>query len=492
MAGANIGSRHFHAWIRSTLMNRPAPARDATLEDWLHYLETLHPKAIDLGLERVRTVAERLGISLDCVKIVVAGTNGKGSTCAMLDSILRTAGYRVGLYTSPHLLRFNERIRINGQEASDEAIIGQLQRVDAARGEISLTYFEMTTLAAFLLFQSEPLDAVVLEIGMGGRLDAVNIIDADCSILTSVDLDHMQWLGNTREAIGFEKAHVFRPGRPAICADPLPPQTVLDHAQEIGADLWRFGIDFNYSGDRQQWAYGGRGQRRAALGYPALRGANQLINASAALAALEALRDQLVVTQQDVREGLLNVNLPGRVQILPGLPHIILDVAHNPHAAAALGQSLDAMGHYPHTYAVVGMLHDKDIEHTLERMARRIDRWMCTSLGGPRGTTAQELSEAVHRVTGGELPVDAFVEHTSEISRSKKPGVRTAPRPAVAHRDVQVSTFDTPQQAFAEARKQATDNDRILVFGSFATVGPILEVLRQEGRDTAAYVGRGR
>ena len=460
-------------------MTRTAPAGDACLADWLHYLETLHPKAIDLGLDRVRAVAERLGISLDCVKIVVAGTNGKGSTCAMLDSILRTAGYRVGLYTSPHLLRFNERIRINGEEASDEAIIEQLQRVQAARGDISLTYFETTTLAAFLLFQS-------------ARLDAVNIIDADCSILTSVDLDHMQWLGNTREAIGFEKAHVFRPGRPAICADPLPPQTVLDHARDIGADLWRFAVDFNYSGDRQQWAYGGRGQRRAALGYPALRGANQLINASAALAALEALGDRLVVTQQDVREGLLNVNLPGRVQILPGLPHIILDVAHNPHAAAALGQSLDAMGHYPHTYAVVGMLHDKDIEHTLERMARRIDRWMCTSLGGPRGTSAQELAEVARRVSGGEVPADAFIEHTSEITRAKKPGVRTAPRPAVAHRDVQVSTFDTPQQAFAEARKQATDNDRILVFGSFATVGPVLEVLRQEGRDTAAYVGRGR
>ncbi|CAM5180760.1 Dihydrofolate synthase/folylpolyglutamate synthase OS=Castellaniella defragrans OX=75697 GN=HNR28_002378 PE=4 SV=1 [Castellaniella defragrans] len=473
-------------------MFQPAPASDATLADWLHYLETLHPKAIDLGLERVRAVAERLAISLDCVKIVVAGTNGKGSTCAMLDSILRTAGYRVGMYTSPHLLRFNERIRINGEEAGDQAIIEQLQRVEAARGEISLTYFEMTTLAAFLLFQAARLDAVVLEIGLGGRLDAVNIVDADCSILTSVDLDHMQWLGNTREAIGFEKAHVFRPGRPAICADPMPPQTVLDHAQKIGADLWRFGVDFNYSGDRQQWAYGGRSQRRAALGYPALRGANQLINASAALAALEALGNQLVVTQQEVREGLINVSLPGRVQILPGLPHIILDVAHNPHAAAALGQSLDAMGHYPHTYAVVGMLRDKDIEHTLERMARRIDRWMCTSLGGPRGTSAEEIAQVVRRVSGGEAPVDAFIEHTAELTRSRKPGVRSAPRPAVAHHEVQVSTFDTPQQAFAEARKQAGDNDRILVFGLFATVGPVLEVLHEEGRDVAAYVGRGR
>ncbi len=266
----------------------------------------------------------------------------------------------------------------------------------------------------------------------------------------------------------------------------MPPQTVIDYAQEIGADLWRFGTDFNYSGDRQQWAYGGRDQRRNALGYPALRGANQLINASAALAALETLRDRLVVTQQNVRNGLLHVSLPGRMQILPGLPATILDVGHNPHAASALGQNLDSMGHYPHTYAVVGMLHDKDIETTLSRLANRVDRWMCVTLGGPRGTSAQELADVVRRITGEETPVDPFIAQTAEVSRTSgdhKPGVRAKPRPAVASRDVQVSTFDSPEQAFAEARKLATDNDRILVFGSFATVGPVLQVLRLEGRD---------
>ncbi|MER1967220.1 bifunctional tetrahydrofolate synthase/dihydrofolate synthase [Castellaniella sp. GW247-6E4] len=463
------------------------PAQGAPLADWLAYLETLHPKAIDLGLDRIRVVAQQLSLSLDCIKITVAGTNGKGSTCAMLDSILLNAGYRVGTYTSPHLLRFNERIRINGEFATDERIVEQFERIEAARGETSLTYFEVTTLAALLLFQAERLDVAILEVGLGGRLDAVNIIDADCAILTSVDLDHMAYLGNTREAIGLEKAHVFRPGAPAICADPMPPETVLDYARQIGADLWRFGQDFNYSGDRQQWAYGGRSQRRSALGYPALRGANQLINASAALAALEALHPRLVVTQQDVRQGLLHVSLPARMQILPGLPATILDVAHNPHAVAALGQNLDSMGHYPHTYAVVGMLHDKDIEATLSRISRRIDRWMCVTLGGPRGTTAQELATIVRRLTQAEAPADPFIAGAVEVGRqaagARKPGVRAAPRPAVPAHDVTVTTFEDPVQAFADARKLATDNDRILVFGSFATVGPVLEALRLEGRD---------
>ncbi|MDY0308223.1 MAG: bifunctional tetrahydrofolate synthase/dihydrofolate synthase [Castellaniella sp.] len=467
-------------------MSLSAPAPGAALADWLAYLETLHPKAIDLGLDRIRAVAQRLALSLDCTKITVAGTNGKGSTCAMLESMLLAAGYKVGKYTSPHLLRFNERIRVNGEDASDEAIVAQFERIQSVLGQTTLTYFEMSTLAALLLFQASQLDVVVLEVGLGGRLDAVNLIDTDCAILTSVDLDHMQYLGDTREAIGLEKAHVFRAGKPAICADPVPPQSVIDHAAAIGADLWRVGVDFNYSGDRQQWAYGGRTQRRNALGYPALRGANQLLNASAALAALEALRDHLVVTQQDVRQGLLHVSLPGRMQILPGLPATILDVGHNPHAISALGQNLDSMGHYPHTYAVVGMLNDKDIEATLSRLAQRVDRWLCATLSGPRGTSAQELAAIVRRISGSRTPPDSFIAHSQEITRpttAHKPGVRPAPRPAIAARDVQVSTFDSPEQAFAEARRLAGDNDRILVFGSFATVGPVLDVLRREGRD---------
>ncbi|HEY0296370.1 MAG TPA: bifunctional tetrahydrofolate synthase/dihydrofolate synthase, partial [Bordetella sp.] len=332
-------------------MSVPRPDAATPLDGWLQYLEGLHAKAIDLGLERVSEVARRLDIRLDAVKFVVGGTNGKGSTCAMLESMLLAAGYKVGLYTSPHLIHFNERARLNGELVTDETLVEQFQAVEAARGEISLTYFEFTTLAVLRLFSRSRLDAVVLEVGLGGRLDAVNIVDADCSIVTSVDLDHMDYLGDTREAIGFEKAHIYRAGRPAICSDPVPPQSLLDYAAKIGADLWLFGHDFNYSGDRQQWAYGGRNQRRSALAYPALRGANQLLNASAAMAALESVRDRLSVPQQAVRQGLALATLPGRFQILPGQPLVVLDVAHNPHAAAVLAQNLDNMGFHPYTYA---------------------------------------------------------------------------------------------------------------------------------------------
>ena len=286
-----------------------------SLADWLARLERLHPKGIDLGLDRVRTVADRLDLALNAPTIVVGGTNGKGSTCAMLDSILRAAGYRTGLYTSPHLLDFNERARIDGVDATDEQLIDQFEAVEMVRGTTSLTYFEFTTLAILRLFAAARLDAVVLEIGLGGRLDAVNLIDADAAIVTSIDLDHIDYLGSTRESIGFEKAHIYRAGRPAICSDPRPPQSLLDHAARIGADLWRFGRDFNYQGDRQQWAYGGRQVRRSGLPYPALRGANQLLNASGALAALEALSGRLPVSQQAVRQGLLTVEIAGA---LPG------------------------------------------------------------------------------------------------------------------------------------------------------------------------------
>jgi len=298
------------------------PTPDATLADWLSYLERLHPTSIELGLRRVQQVAERLDLRLDCVRFVVAGTNGKGSTCTLLATILTAAGYRVGLYTSPHLLHFSERARINGEPIADNTLIEHFVAVERARGQTSLTYFEFTTLAILRCFDRAKLDAVVLEVGLGGRLDAVNIVDADCAIVTSVDIDHSDWLGSDREAIGLEKAHVYRTGRPAICADPLPPQTLLTYAQNIGADLWRFGVDFNYSGDRLQWSYDGRTLRRRALAYPALRGANQLLNASAALAAIEALRERLPVPQQAIRVGLAQASLPGRFQILPGQPTV--------------------------------------------------------------------------------------------------------------------------------------------------------------------------
>ncbi|HEY8606797.1 MAG TPA: bifunctional tetrahydrofolate synthase/dihydrofolate synthase [Noviherbaspirillum sp.] len=424
----------------------------ATLHDWLVLLETMHPKAIDLGLERVATVKDRLGIAFDCPVITVGGTNGKGSTCAMLESILLQAGYRVGLYTSPHLIDFNERARINGDAASDAALVEQFAAVEAARGDVSLTYFEFTTLAILRLFGQAGLDAVILEVGLGGRLDAVNVIDADVAIVTSVDIDHIEYLGDTREKIGFEKAGIYRPGRAAICGDPVPPQSLIAHANAIGADLWLFGKDFNYSGDKQQWNYGGRGQRRNSLGYPSLRGANQLLNASAALAALEALRSRLPVGAQEVRNGLVMVELPGRFQVLPGRPSVILDVAHNPHAAATLAQNLDNMGFHPYTWAVFGAMQDKDVAGVIAQLKDRVDHWCLTDLPLPRAASAESLRAALAAA-----------------------GV-TADATAGAERSVQV--FPTPQEAFAYARSRAGENDRIAVFGSFLTVAGVMEGMR--------------
>lgn len=467
-------------------MSRLVPSKTATLQEWLGYLETLHHTSIELGLDRIRAVAAKLGLTYPFVKITVGGTNGKGSTCAMLEAILLSSGYKVGLYTSPHLIDFNERIRVNGELASDEQIVQQFQQIEAGRGDISLTYFEYTTLAALMLFEAEKLDVAVLEVGLGGRLDAVNLVDTDCAIITSIDLDHTDYLGDTREKIGWEKAHIFRAGRPAICVDPIPPQTVLDYAAEIGADLWLFGKDFNYSGDRLQWAYGGRAQRRSGLAYPALRGANQLLNATAALAAIEALRPQLVVPQQAVRIGLAQVSLPGRLQILPGTPTIVLDVAHNPHAAAALGQNLDGMAYYPYTHAVVGMLNDKDVAGVISKLATRVDHWYCAGLEGARGMSGEALAAMVRDVVKSTTGKDTFESLSREASRSAnhvdtsaphKPGVRPGIVSSSASDNITVTSFDSPVQAFTQARSQASENDRILVFGSFSTVGPVLNEL---------------
>ncbi|HQR70003.1 MAG TPA: bifunctional tetrahydrofolate synthase/dihydrofolate synthase [Burkholderiaceae bacterium] len=415
------------------------------LADWLARLERLHPKGIDLGLERVRAVADRLDLAMNAPAIVVGGTNGKGSTCAMLEAILRAAGYRTGLYTSPHLLEFNERARVDGVPAPDAQLVEQFEAVEAARGTTSLTYFEFTTLAILRLFAAARLDAVVLEIGLGGRLDAVNLVDADAAVVTSVDVDHVDYLGPTREAIGFEKAHIYRDGRPAICSDPRPPQSLLDHAQRIGADLWRFGRDFNYQGDRQQWAYGGRRVRRGGLPYPALRGANQLLNASGALAALEALEQRLPVSQQAVRQGLLTVDIPARFQVLPGRPTTILDVAHNPHAAAVLAENLDSMGFFPVTHAVFGMLRDKDIAGVVAKLGSRIDHWHVGPTAGVRGTSAAELA-ALLRASG--VADRAITEHGSI------------------------------GEACLAARRAASADDRILAFGSFLTVADAMRAIR--------------
>jgi dihydrofolate synthase / folylpolyglutamate synthase len=424
-----------------------------TLQDWLNKISAGHPKSIELGLDRVAAVAGAIGfaqgthgIQLGGVSIVVGGTNGKGSTCATLESIALQSGFRVATYTSPHLLVFNERLRINGENVSDADLIAAFERVAAAQSNVSLTYFEFTTLACFDLIRRAGVDVAILEIGLGGRLDAVNIVDADCAVLVSVDMDHQDYLGDTREKIGWEKAHIARPGRPFVCADPEPPQSVLDVVASIGADIWRFGVDYNFQGDRQQWSWAGRGQRRNALAYPALRGTNQLLNASAALAAFAALRDRLPVTQGAVRAGLALVELPGRFQVLPGQPAVVLDVAHNPHSASVLAANLDQMGFFPNTYAVVGVLGGKDAAEIFRRMGDRIDHWCLAGLSGPdtngRPRTAEDLRETLLSV----LP------------------------------NAKCSCFDGPAQAYAHARGAAEPNDRILVFGSFVTVAEIISL----------------
>lgn len=257
-----------------------------TLDAWLSHLERAHPVGIDMGLARIGQVKAALNLEFACPVITVGGTNGKGSTCAFLETILVRAGYKVGCHTSPHLLTFNERARVNGEAVADDALLPHFEAVEAARTSlpepVSLTYFEFTTLAILHLFASRGLDAVILEVGLGGRLDAVNIVDTDCAIVTSIDIDHTEYLGDTREQIAFEKAGIFRPGKPAICGDPAAPQTLIDHAEAIGADLWLVGRDFRYApqpdAERQQWSYIGREKRYPSLAYPALRGANQLIN----------------------------------------------------------------------------------------------------------------------------------------------------------------------------------------------------------------------
>ena len=420
-----------------------------TLAGWLAYLETLHPKSIAMGLERVADVAARMSIRVASPVVTVAGTNGKGSTCALLESIYRQAGYRTGLYTSPHLTRFNERVRIGGVEMDDAALVSAFDAVEIVRRAPStptpLTYFEFTTLAALHLFTSERLDVLILEVGLGGRLDAVNLIDADVAVVTAIDVDHVDYLGPTREHIGAEKAGIFRSGRQAICGDFDPPHTLVAHAQAVGAPLWRIGLDFVYAEQGTQWRYEGPGGNRYGLPYPALRGRYQLGNAATALAATDALREPLPVAASAIRDGLVRVDLAGRFQVLPGRPTIVLDVAHNPHAARALAETLSTMGYHPRTFAVFGMLADKDIEAVARALAPRVDAWYIAPLPGPRGASVARV-EAALRAAGV----------TQQAIRG----------------------FDDVAHAFDAARADANDADRIAAFGSFLTVAAALAAAR--------------
>jgi len=430
------------------------------LADWLAHLEGLHPKGqagIELGLDRLQVVKVALGQTQHCPVITVGGTNGKGSTCAYLESIFHHAGYRVGCYTSPHLLAYNERVRIDGQPVSDAALCAAFAKVEAARqaaGDVALTYFEFGTLAAWEVFAAAQVEVIILEVGLGGRLDAVNAYNPDAAIVTTVALDHTDWLGPDRESIGFEKAGIFRSGRPAFCADPNPPQSLVDHAAAIGADLRLIGRDFGFERDlenRLQWRWWCRhGDKliRRSLAYPGLRGPTQLYNAAVVMAALDAVAERLPVTMQAIRPGLIETEIPGRFQVVPGKPAIVLDVGHNPQAVKVLADNLSSMGFFDRTHAVVGMLADKDAAGALAALKGQVDCWHVATLSGPRGLSAEVLAETIRAAElGGEV---------------------------ICH--------DSPGAAFTAAKGSAGESDRILAFGSFLTVAGALEIIQAERR----------
>jgi dihydrofolate synthase/folylpolyglutamate synthase len=425
-----------------------------TLSEWLTYLESCHPKTIEMGLERVDRVRAELNLVPSFPVITVGGTNGKGSTCAMMEAILSRSGYRTGCYTSPHLLRYNERVRIAQREASDDELCKAFEAVEAARTScgVSLTYFEFGTLAAVRLFNLAEVEIAILEVGLGGRLDAVNIFDADCAVVTSIDFDHMDYLGDTREKIGLEKAGIFRSGKAAICAEPDVPIAVREYANAIGAKFLQIGEHFGYSTGEAGWSYWGELGKRHSLPYPALRGAYQLQNAAACLAALDAVKDALPVSMGSVRQGLLEVSWPARFQVLPGRPVTVLDVAHNPAAARALAENLGRMGRFSRTYAVFAMLKDKDIAGVAQAVGDKIDIWLAASIDTARGASSDEIVQILRAVKLERvLPSDPSAGEEA------------------------IRAFSDPAAAYRYACERATGSDRICVFGSFHTVAEVLQ-----------------
>ena len=412
-----------------------------------------HPQEISLGLHRIRLVAERLQlpmkkqeVRLNSTVIVVAGTNGKGSVCSMIEKIYIEAGYSTSLYSSPHILKFEERLRFNGDLCNADEWIDAFKKVENARlisPAENLTFFEAATVASFLLVCRKNPDIAIFEVGLGGRLDAVNLLANDCSVMTSVSLDHQSFLGSCIDQIGWEKAHVARTKKPFIISDYDPPKTALQLAKKIGADIVRHGLDFKFYSNDGQWDWIGREKKRLGLAFPALRGTHQLTNASAALATLECLSSQFPISQDAVRKGLAKVELPARFQVLPGKPTVILDVAHNPKSAEMLSESLDKIGFYPNTYAVVGILSDKDVVEILKKTIEKVDAWFFASLdedlAANRNSTAKSLLDALH----------------------------------IINPEAKAKCFKNPLDAFNSAAQLASSNDRIVVFGSFITVSSI-------------------
>lgn len=411
------------------------------LRQWLSYLEQLHPTAIDMGLERCREVLQRLGMKRPAPRVVtVTGTNGKGSTCAFLASLLKAQGLKVGVYSSPHLLRYNERVRIDGVEATDAALCDAFEAVEAARGQTSLTYFEMGTLAAFWLFERSALDAVVLEVGLGGRLDAVNLIDADIAIVTNIGIDHSDWLGDTRDSIGFEKAGIFRAGKPALCGDEQPPQTLIEQAETLGAPLWLRNRDFGQHMAVDHWNWFGRDRQGQALQLSDLPPLDLPVeNAALALQAFALL--ELPWQPQALVAGLKAARMTGRLDrrelMWKGKPlSLLLDVAHNPHAADYLARRLSTSG--PVRHAVFGLLQDKDLPGVIEPVLSLISDWAVADLDTPRSQSAALIGDYL-REKGAD-----------------------------------VSILPTLQEALTLQCDKASAGDEILVFGSFFCVAEAL------------------
>ncbi len=422
---------------------------ESSLAWWLEYISAVHPQSIAMGLERVGVVKRAMNLAPRFPIITVGGTNGKGSTCVMLEAMLSAAGYRVGCYTSPHLLRFNERIRIERRSLSDSEIIAAFQQIELSRGNVQLTYFEFATLAAVRTFIDRAVDVAILEVGLGGRLDAVNVFDTDCAVITGVSIDHIDYLGDSRDAIGYEKSGIFRAGRPAICADPDPPLSMLDSAQAIGAQLMRLGEAFRYSAAPGRWHFTCGDEILCDLPYPVLRGRFQVRNAAAAIAALKSLSNlPFPVTRDSIATGLQDAHLPGRFQLLRESPAVVVDVAHNPEAAAWLAENLAASGSYDRTLAVFAMLGDKDIKGVIDSVCRHIDFWLVADIRADRGAPAHRL--------------------VSELRRAGVP-------------DTSMMSFDNPAYAYSEALARAHASDRIVVFGSFHTVAAIMVPQDVEG-----------
>lgn len=418
--------------------------RFSTLSEWLSWQEKLHPAAIDLSLDRIkRTLRQLQWRAPACPVITVGGTNGKGSTVAMLRRILSAAGYRVGSFTSPHLIRYNERITVAEQEVSDASLIAAFERIDAARGPDTLTFFEFNALAALLIFESAGVDVIVLEVGLGGRLDAVNVVDADIAIISSIALDHCDWLGSDVETIGKEKAGILRRGKVAIFGARDMPSSIEIAARERGSVLNRLGRDFDWHRQGDRWQWRSSKTQFDELAPPGLQGTIQLDNAAAVLAALEALTPRLPVTRAAIEEGLRTVRLSGRFQILHFGPQWILDVAHNPAAAQTLAQRLSELDPRQPTIAVCGVLNDKDLSGILAPLENSFDHWIAVGLSGPRASPVGEFADNLH---AAGLNVAACCP----------------------------DVVSGCERALVLAGMQG----RVVVFGSFMTVGPALQWLQ--------------